>query len=248
MSSERILMHFLELKKRLVFSLLTFLVLFLLAYNFSSYIYWMLMYPLQLVKRDSEVQRFIFTGMTEAFFTKVKLSMFAAMFLTIPIAAFQLYQFIAPGLFRRERKVAVLYLVFSPILFTLGGALAYFYVMPMAWEFFLSFEMERTASNFALQLEPRISEYLELVIAVILGFGIAFQLPLVLILLCQIGLLQVQSLRRCRRHAIVAIFLVAAMLTPPDVISQIVLAIPLILLYEISILLCSKYLSRSKNA
>lgn len=248
MSSELIISHFAELKRRLVFLLIAFLLLFMIAYNFSNYIYAALMYPLQLVNHDPNSQRFIFTGLAEAFFTKVKLSMFAAMLLTIPIAAYQVYQFLAPGLFRRERKVALLYLAFSPILFALGSALAYFYVMPMAWEFFLSFEIEKTANSFALQLEPRISEYLDLVVAVILGFGIAFQLPLLLILLCQIGLLQVKTLRHYRKHAIVLIFLMAAILTPPDIISQIVLAIPLVLLYEISILLCSKYLSRSKDA
>jgi sec-independent protein translocase protein TatC len=161
---------------------------------------------------------------------------FGAVFFSFPIWATQLWLFIAPGLYRSEKKVITPFLVASPFLFVSGAALAYYFIFPLAWQFFISFETPAEAGTVAIQLEAKVSEYLSLVMHMILAFGIAFQLPVLLTLMAKVGIVSVDGLKRGRRYAIVGMFVVAAVITPPDVISQIGLALPLILLYEISIL------------
>jgi sec-independent protein translocase protein TatC len=146
--------------------------------------------------------------------------------------------FIAPGLYRSEKKVIIPFFIASPLLFIIGSALAYYYLIPSAWRFFLSFEQH---GNIPILLEARISEYLSTVLEIVIGFGIAFQLPLIMIILVKLGILTTYTLSSKRKYAIVAIFIIAAILTPPDVFSQISLAIPLLLLYEISLLICHKF-------
>jgi sec-independent protein translocase protein TatC len=176
----------------------------------------------------------IFTALHEAFFTYVKVAFFAAIFLGFPIVATQVYKFVAPGLYRHERRAFLPFLIATPFLFFAGGAMAYYVVFPLAWKFFLSFEMAGGV-GLPIQLEAKVNEYLTLVMQLIFAFGLCFQMPVVMTLLGRAGLITARGMREKRRYAIVAAFVFAAVLTPPDVLSQVSLAIPTILLYEISI-------------
>ncbi len=231
--------HLAELRKRLMIISFTFLLCTCIAYLYAENIYNYLTLPLSEASGD-KTHKFIFTGLTEAFFTYIKLSFFAGFIMAFPVIAAQLYFFVAPGLYKKEKMVLLPYLIASPILFLVGALLVYFYVMPLAWKFFIGFETIGSSSKMPMVLEARISEYLSLVISLIVGFGLAFQMPIILILLSQVGFIKGSWLAEKRRFAIVVIFILAAILTPPDVISQIALAIPLLLLYEISIIICKR--------
>jgi sec-independent protein translocase protein TatC len=225
--------HLIELRSRLIKALIAFVVTFGLCFLFAKTIYNVLVWPFVLVA-GPENTKFIYTALLEYFLTQIKLAMFGAAFLSFPIVASQIYMFVAPGLYRNERKAFLPYLVATPILFLIGAALVYFVAMPLAMKFFLS--MQQTGDQqVQIHLTARVSEYLSLIMTLILGFGICFQLPVVLTLLARAGLITADTLKRYRRHAIFAVFVVAAVLTPPDPISQIALALPTILLYELSI-------------
>lgn len=228
--------HLQELQKRLVLYVTTLLLMFGVSYLYAADIYAFLVRPLAEAYNDTH-HKLIYTGLTEAFFTHMKIAFFSGFVLSFPVLAYQLYFFVAPGLYKDERFVILPYLFVAPILFALGAALVYYYIMPLAWKFFLSFE---SSGSLPIVLEARVSEYLSLVMSLIIGFGVAFQLPLVLVLLAQIGFVKGSWLAKQRRFAVVLIFIFSAFLTPPDVISQIALAIPLLLLYEISILICKR--------
>jgi sec-independent protein translocase protein TatC len=230
--------HLMELRQRLLWSVGAFFIAFAVCYYFSTNIYGFLAQPLAnvLFEQGGGDRRMIFTALYEAFFTYLKVAFFGAIFFSFPIWATQLWLFIAPGLYRSEKRTIMPFLVASPILFLAGAALAYYFIFPLAWHFFISFETPAGAGTVPIQLEAKVSEYLSLVMHMILAFGLAFQMPVGLVLLCKVGILNVQSLRKGRRYAIVGMFVVAAIITPPDVISQVGLAVPLILLYEISIL------------
>ncbi len=230
--------HLMELRQRLLWSVGAFFIAFALCYYFSTNIYGFLAQPLAnvLFEQGGGDRRMIFTALYEAFFTYLKVAFFGAIFFSFPIWATQLWLFIAPGLYRSEKRTIMPFLVASPILFLLGAALAYYFIFPLAWHFFISFETPAGAGTVPIQLEAKVSEYLSLVMHMILAFGLAFQMPVGLVLLCKVGILNVAALRKGRRYAIVGMFVVAAIITPPDVISQVGLAVPLILLYEISIL------------
>ena len=230
--------HFGELKRRLVHIILFFLVSFACCYYFSDDIYQFLLEPLSSYYHSEGKQgSMIYTGLTEAFFTYLKLAMMAAIFFTIPFFTIHFFFFVAPGLKKKEKKVMAICLAFTPMLFLVGAFVAYYFVFPSAWKFFLSFE-NASMDGLPIKLEARVSEYLSLSSQIILAFGIVFQIPVALTLLNRIGLVSLEWLKKQRRLAIVVIFTVAAVITPPDVFSQLVLAAVMILLYEISILLC----------
>lgn len=228
--------HLVELRKRLINSFICLFIFFLFCYYFSEHIYGFLVDPYaQAVKDDKEGRRLIFTALQETFLTYLKVSFFAAFFASSPLILIQIWKFVAPGLYDNERKALMPYLIATPLLFLLGGALVYYLIMPLAIKFFLSFETSLQVNSLPIQLEAKVNEYLSLIMKLIFAFGISFQLPVILSLLARVGFIDSEYLKKRRKYVVVIIFAVAAILTPPDPVTQIGLAIPLLLLYEISI-------------
>tara|TARA_B100000963_G_scaffold361847_1_gene400260 strand:+ start:5493 stop:6242 length:750 start_codon:yes stop_codon:yes gene_type:complete len=229
--------HFVELRSRLIKSLVLILFIFVISYTFADHIYNFLVEPYaNAVKDDDNSRRLIFTALHETFITYLKVAFFSAIFLGSPVLLIQIYKFIAPGLYQNEKKAILPYLISTPILFLLGGLLVYYLVMPLAIKFFLSFETVGSTNTLPIQLEAKVNEYLSLIMRLIFAFGLSFQLPILLNLLARIGVVNSNYLKKIRRYFVVIIFTVAAILTPPDPITQIGLAIPLLLLYELSII------------
>jgi sec-independent protein translocase protein TatC len=236
--------HLVELRNRLMYSAAAILVGFLVCYIFAADIYEFLVRPLAKIYADLGYtdRRMIYTGLTEAFFTYIKVAFWAGTFITFPFVATQLWLFIAPGLYKNEKEAFLPFLAATPILFFAGGAFVYYFVFPNAWRFFVSFETPVAGpGELPIQLEARVGEYLDLVMKLIFAFGITFQLPVALTLLAKVGITSTAQLRKFRRYAYVGMFIIAAILAPPDVITQIGLAVPLIGLYEISIL-CARWI------
>jgi sec-independent protein translocase protein TatC len=228
--------HLIELRRRLIYSVVAILLLFFICYYFSPSIYNFLVAPLaDVLEQMGGQRRLIFTALHEAFFTYIKVAFFAALFLSFPFLAIQVWMFIAPGLYKNEKRAFAPFLIATPILFFMGGALVYYFVFPLAWKFFLSFEASGGVGVLPIQLEAKVDQYLSLVMRLIFAFGLCFELPVVMTLLGRVGLVTSKGMREKRKYAIVVTFIVAAILTPPDVISQIGLALPTMVLYEISI-------------
>jgi sec-independent protein translocase protein TatC len=229
--------HLDELRKRLIKSFIFLLIFFIGCYFFSDHLYGFLVEPYaKAVKNDGTERRLIFTALQETFLTYLKVSFFAAFFITCPYILMQIWKFIAPGLYKHEKIAILPYLVLTPVLFFLGGMLVYYLIMPLAIKFFLSFESSGLSTNLPIQLEAKVNEYLSLVMKLIFAFGISFQLPVVLSLLARIGIVDSLFLKKRRKYVVIIIFSAAALLTPPDPITQIGLAIPLLILYELSII------------
>ena len=228
--------HLTELRSRLLNSLIFIFVIFVISYIFAEQIYNFLVEPYsRAVIETRGSRRLIFTALHETFITYIKVAFFAAIFLGSPVLLIQIYKFIAPGLYKNEKKAILPYLISTPILFLFGGLLVYYLVMPLAIKFFLSFETIGSNTTLPIQLEAKVNEYLSLIMRLIFAFGISFQLPILLNLLARIGVVNSNYLKTRRRYVIVIIFAMAAILTPPDPITQVGLAIPLLLLYELSI-------------
>ncbi len=228
--------HLIELRQRLIRALIAFVVMFFACFAFAKYIYNILVWPYVVAVGSPEHAQLVYTHGLEYLFTQIQVAVFGAGFLAFPVIANQIYKFVAPGLYRHERQAFLPYLIATPILFTVGAMVVYFIAMPLLMRFSVGMQQLATADTPGIQFLPKVSEYLSLIMTLIFAFGICFQLPVVLTLLARAGIIDSQFLKDKRRYAVVIVFVVAAVLTPPDIISQFALAVPTLLLYEASIL------------
>jgi sec-independent protein translocase protein TatC len=252
-SSAPLIEHLIELRTRLMWAIGGFFIAFLVCFFFAKQLFNLLVIPFQVATAwagmDPSKVELIYTAPQEFFFTQIKLGMFGGMVLAFPLIATQIYKFVAPGLYKNERGAFLPFLIASPILFLIGAALVYFFFTPMVMWFFLTMQQTGGSGEVQISLLPKVSEYLSLIMTLIFSFGLVFQLPVITSLLVRVGLLSSDGLADKRKWAIVIAFIVAAVLTPPDPVSQIGLALPTIILYEISILLARRIeKTRAKEA
>ena len=239
-TSMNFLDHLKELRQKLIYSIIFFILSFIVSFYFSQSIFEFLAKPLTSILQDGN--GLIYTALQEAFLTNVKVAFFTAAFISFPFLSFQIWSFISPGLLKKEKKISLPSLIAIPFLFLLGAAVVYYLISPIAWKFFLSFQTSQ-ADSINITLQAKMNEYLSLMMTFIFAFGLAFQLPVILLLLVRVGVLTIQQLVSFRKYAIVLAFIFAAIITPPDPFSQISLALPVIILYEVSILI-SRFLSK----
>ena len=246
-NKQPLLAHLVELRSRLIKTMIMITLLFFIFYLFADNIYNFLVQPYANAVEGEEGRRLIFTALHETFFTYIKVALFSALFISLPFLLIQLWIFVAPGLYKNEKNVVAPYLLATPILFILGSALVYYLIMPLAIKFFLSFESIGGNGALPIQLEAKVNEYLSLIMRLILAFGLCFQLPVALTLMARVGLVSSEGLKKNRKYVMVGVFAIAAILTPPDPISQIGLGIPILLLYELSIIAVS-FIEKRKNS
>lgn len=223
--------HLLELRTRLIWALVSFGVCFGICFAFSTPIFNFLTRPLH-----ATTNHLIYTALTEVFYTQVRIGMFGGICLGFPAIAAQIWIFVAPGLYRHEKRAFLPFLLWTPVLFTMGAAFVYYIMLPFSIQFFGGYQVPATDKVMGIELQAKVSDYLDLVMTLMFAFGLTFQLPVLLSLLAKVGIVSAQALREMRRYAIVALFAMAAIFTPPDAVSMLSLAIPLVALYEISIL------------
>ena len=230
--------HLVELRTRLIRSAIAFVICFAFSYYFSGEIYSLLAKPLADVLREHGASdpKLIYTQLYEAFFTRIKVAAFGGLFLGFPVIAIQIWMFVAPGLYRSEKRAFLPFLVATPVLFAAGGALAYFVLFPIAFQFFASFQDSLGGGGVPIEMVPKVGEYLDLVMKLIFACGLIFQMPVALSLLAKVGILRSSTLKRNRRYAVLIMFIIAAIVAPPDPLSMIMFAIPLMGLFEISVL------------
>ena len=237
--------HITELRKRLLWSFVYIILIFIICFYFADELFSFLAAPLVNLMDTKNGQGFIYTALQEAFFTELKIAFFFSLFFAFPLIAIQIWKFIAPGLYNNEKKAFLPFLIATPVLFFAGGSMVYYLISPVAWKFFLSYQNMNT-SGVPIRLEAKMGEYLSLMMRFIFAFGLAFQLPVVLGLLAKANIVTYLSLKKFRKYAIVIAFLSAAFLTPPDPLSQISLALPIIILYEISIFIAKLIQKKQK--
>jgi sec-independent protein translocase protein TatC len=238
--------HLVELRKRLIWSLVAFIICFFISYNFAPQIFEFLAAPLYRALEGQPNAKMIYTHLTEAFFTYVKVAFYTAAFISFPIVSLQIWKFVAPGLYKNEKRAFLPFLLATPILFIMGASLAYYVIFPLAWHFLLHFQVTAGPDNMPIEVLPKVESYLAISLQLIFAFGIAFEMPVLLSLLARAGIISAAGMAAKRRYAIVGVFVVAAVLTPPDVVSQIALAIPMLALYEISIY-CARLIEKQRE-
>ena len=232
--------HLLELRRRLIYATISFGACFALCFAFSTPIFNFLARPL-----SATTNHLIYTALPEYFFTQIKIGAFGGLCLGFPMIAAQIWMFVAPGLYKHEKRAFLPFLMWTPVLFVMGASFVYFVMLPFSIKFFGGYQAAPTATSMGIELEAKVSEYLDLVMTLIIAFGLTFQLPVLLSLLGKVGIVTSAGLRNMRRFAIVGLFAVAAVFTPPDAVSMLSLAVPLVLLYEISII-CVKIIERNR--
>lgn len=243
-SAAPLIEHLKELRTRLLYAIAAFFVGFILCFSFATQIFNFLVVPYTIaaswLDMDMDKIRFVYTAPQEFFFTQIKIAAFGSLVLAFPVIATQIYRFVAPGLYSNEKSAFLPFLIATPVLFLIGAALVYFLIIPMAMWFFLSLEQPASAGQVAIENLPKVSEYLSLIMTLIFAFGLVFQLPVAMTLLGKAGIISSAALIDKRKYAIVLAFIAAAILTPPDPLTQLGLAIPTLLLYELSIYLVKR--------
>ena len=238
--------HLVELRRRLIWCIIAFVICFFISYYFAKDIFLFLADPLRHALEGQPNAHMVFTAMTEAFFTYMKVAFFTAAFISFPIVSLQIWKFVAPGLYKHEQHAFLPFLAATPILFLMGAALAYYMVFPLAWHFLLQFQIAASPDNMPIEVLPKVDQYLSISLQLIFAFGIAFEMPVLLTLLARAGIISAAGMVAKRRYAIVGVVAVAAVLTPPDIISMCTLAVPMVILYEISIF-CARQIEKQRE-